>query len=279
MEKISLIIEGGGLRGFFSAGTLQCLLDHDIRIPYIIGVSSGSMNAVGYAVGDLSTFFQYAGSSQRAFIQWRNLQDIDRGILDTGRFFNAAGGQFSQLCQAGVTMKLAATRAQDAQQLFFEKSQFKSSADLALKLQASAAIPVLMPKTSVDGAVYVDGGIIDSIPVGQALQDGRTRHIIITTRPSGYRKAPQAMEYFLRKWLKPYPELKDAMATRHIRYNRTMDQLATMENAGAALVIRPLVNRLGRIEFDVEKFHATYEDGYAITKERIEELRAFIRTS
>lgn len=278
MDDLSLIIEGGGLRGFFSAGALQALLDDDIRIPYVIGVSSGSLTALAYASNGLDAFVSLTGSRQR-FFRWRNLVDDERGVLDTDRFFRAAADQFETFRRSGVHLELAATRAADARQVFFSGEEIGSQADLLAKLKASAAIPVLMDRIRVNGEVYVDGGIIDSVPVTKAIRDGKTRHIILATRPPGYRKGPQRMEYFLRKWLRPYPQLKVAMQTRHIRYNQMMSRLETLETEALALVIRPASIRQGRLEYDPVKFQIAYRDGYQAVVDRLEEIRRFIEAS
>lgn len=264
------------MRGFFSAGALQCLLDHNINIPYVIGISSGSLNAAGYLCRDISDLFASAKKTGRGFIHLENLFHLDKGILDTDRFFEPAWQHFEILQRSNATLKIGATRAEDARLIYFEKSGIVSPEDLVQKLKASAAIPVLMPKTRVQGTVFVDGGIMDSIPLNEAVRDGKTRHIVIVTRPKGYRKSRQRLDYFLRAWLKPYPDLKQAMLTRHIRYNQTMEELEDLEEKGQALIIRPLLNHLGRTEYNLQKFRSTYDDGYRITFEKMAEILIFL---
>lgn len=264
------------MRGFFSAGVLQCFLDNNINIPYVIGVSSGSLNALGYMNHNLQSFFSNAKYMGKSYIQIRNLRHPDKGILDTDRFFQPAGNEFEDLKKASGIMKIGATRAKDAKLIYWEKSDFRSPDDLVAKLRASAAIPVLMPKTIIDKTVYVDGGIMDSIPVREAVSDGKTKHIVIVTRPKGYRKKKQELEFFLHNWLEPYPELKEAMLTRHIRYNHTLEILEEMERNGEAIVIRPIVNRLGRTEYNMKKFRSTYDDGYLIARQELRRIRSFL---
>lgn len=261
------------MRGFFSAGALQCLLDHNINIPYIIGISSGSLNAVGFVCCNIEDLFASAKGTGKGLFHLENLVHLEKGILNTDRFFQPARHGYDQLMQSDAVLKIGATRAADAKLVYFEKQGFSSPDDLVGKLKASAAIPVLMPKTSVQGSVYVDGGIIDSIPVEEAIRDGKTKHVVIVTRPKGYRKWPQKLDYFLRTWLRPYPELKQAILTRHIRYNQTMELIERMESSGNALIIRPFVNHLGRTEYNLQKFRTTYEDGYRITLEKMREIQ------
>lgn len=276
MKDISLLIEGGGMRGFFSSGVLQCFLDNDIKIPYVIGISSGSLNALGYVTDNLGSFFASARSQGAGYFRLKNLKHLDRGILDTERFFGPAAAGYERLIASEVIMKVAATRARDARLVYWEKSGFRSPEDMVTKLRASAAIPVLMPKTIVDREVFVDGGIIDSIPVKEAERDGKSRHVVIVTRPLGYRKQKQGMELFLNRWLEPYPKLKEAILTRHIRYNQTLEQLERMERAGSAVIIRPVVNRLGRTEFNMKKFRRIYEDGYEIASHNLDRIRVLL---
>lgn len=278
MEHTSLLIEGGGMRGFFTAGALQCLVDNHINIPYVIGVSSGSLNAVGYVNHDLQSFFTNAQSTSRHFLEIRNLRHLDQGILDTDRFFRSTPEEYIKLQQSQTALKISATRAEDAKLIYWDKSEIKSSDDLILKLQASSALPVLLPKTLIDNTVYVDGGIIDSIPILEAIADGKTRHLIIATRPEGYRKKPQIIEFFLHQWLGPYPQLKKAMLTRHLRYNKTLEKLDEMEREGQILMIRPVINRLRPTEFNLEKFQSTYDDGYLIVHQELSRIQHFLNS-
>lgn len=276
MEDTSLLIEGGGMRGFFSCGVLQCFLDNGLQLDYVIGISSGSLNAVGYVTHNLQSFFTYAKNMTKTYIQLQNLIFQDRGLLDTDRFFTPTEADFHLLKNAPGIMKIGTTRAKDAGMVYFEKSDFKSPEDMKLKLRASAAIPILMPKTIINGEVYVDGGIIDSIPLKEAQKDGKKKHIVVVTRPKGYRKGRQALGIFLHRWLRPFPELRQAMVTRHIRYNEALDELDRLEANGEALVIRPLVNRLGRTEFNLKKFRSAYDDGYQIARSQLDKIRQFL---
>lgn len=90
-------------------------------------------------------------------------------------------------------------------------------------------------------------------------------------------KAAECAVFFLLKWLEPYPQLKEAMLTRHIRYNRTLEVLEEMEQAGTAIVIRPLINRLRRTEYNMKKFHSTYDDGYQIARQELKRLVSFLQ--
>lgn len=272
----SLIIEGGGMRGFFSAGALQCLIDNEIDIKYVIGISSGSLNAVGYVKGNMDLFFRAAQERTTRFIRPFNLIDVDKGLLDTERFFIPLVNSYEKIIKSDKELYIGATIAEDGSQVYFTKKDFINPEAMINCLRASAALPVLMPKVTLEGKVYVDGGIIDSIPIQKAISDGKTKNLLILTRPKGYVKKRQRMEFFLNRWLKPFPYLKQKILTRHLRYNETMKKIEAMEKEGKVLIIRPESVNLGRTEFSMKKFKKIYNDGYSLVKSRLGEIKKFL---
>ncbi len=272
----SLIIEGGGMRGFFSAGVLQCLLDNGIDIDYVIGISSGSLNALGYVSGNMDFFFRAAADKTKIYLRLHNLFDVDKGLLDTERFFLGLKDLYKKVMGSSKNLFIGATRAKDAELVYFSRKDFSECDDMVECVRASAALPVLMPKVKIKEEVFVDGGIIDSVPIKKALDDGRNRNVLILTRPEGYRKKKQVMEFFLSRWLIPFPLLKEKILTRHIRYNETAAEVERGVREGTIFTFRPIDINLGRTEYNIKKFRKIINDGYSQCLEKLPELKIFL---
>ena len=124
---------------------------------------------------------------------------------------------------------------------------------------------------------YLDGGIADSIPIAKARQLGCTKSVVILTRPEEYRKGPNELMPLIRARYWRYPRLVEAMATRHLRYNATLDELAKLEKDGSVFVIRPARDLgLGRTEKNLEKLTSAYRAGYAQAQRLYPALKAFL---
>ncbi len=276
--ETSLLIEGGGMRGFYSAGILKCLYEAGFRFPYVIGVSSGSLNAAAYLAGHLDVDFASMSRSSASFFSALGLIRPRRGLVHTDEFIDTIAPD----CQPGVCaspsrLLVPAVDVETAQYVWWERSDFAAgAAALRERLIASCSIPFVMPQARVDGRVYVDGGIIDSIPIKRAEADGYRRHVVILNRPRGYVKSPQHLELYMRAWLRPYPALKQLMLTRHIRYNEGARHIEALEDEGNAFVFRMEEPNLGRFEWSPAKFEQAFEDGYRYATGRLGELRTFL---
>ena len=279
---VSLLIEGGGMRGFYSAGILARLAEEGLRFPLVVGVSSGALAAASYVGGLFGAGrepdFEALGSSPTTLLSPRGLVRPREGLLHTDAFIDL----FLDECWQGVvespqTLCIPATDAATGNLTWWETGDFLAGPDaLRERAVASASIPFVMPQAQVDGRVYADGGIRDSIPVQRAEEAGYTRHVLLLTRPRGYVKGRQHLELYLRWWLRPYPALKQAMLQRHVHYNESIRRVEAIEDEGRAFVFRMDVQDLGRFEYNPDKFRATYRKGYADAGARMPELERWL---
>ena len=275
---VSLLVEGGGVRGFFAAGVLKCLVDEGVRLPYVVGVSSGALNAVRYAAGKPEVDVEAICAAAKPFLNPASLVRPELGVFRTGPLLDAIlDGCWERLVTGGCELRVPATDAETGELVWWGNEDFVGGPErLKDRVAASASIPFLMPVARVDGREYADGGIRDSIPIDRAEADGFRRHVLILSRPRGYVKGRQHLELYLRKVLAPYPKLKVAMLARHIRYNESARRAERLEDEGRAFVFRMSETRVGRFELSPEKMGLAYEDGYALAKERMADLRRWL---
>lgn len=255
-DKTGLVLEGGGLRGVFTCGVLDCFMDNGIRFPFAVGVSAGACNGLSYMSGqrgrakasniDLMDEYHYIGFryllTQRCIMDFK-LLDYDAYFSNPDRFVmvttNCLSGKAEYLEE-----KLSSVRIMDI-------------------VRASSSLPFVSPVSYVDGVPMLDGGIVDSIPVEYAMGQGYEKLVVVLTRNKGYRKKDDSMP-LARLFYHRYPELIKALSQRNTVYNKTMELIEKLEDEGRIRVIRP-VNpvEVGRMEKDTDKLRALYQEGYA----------------
>ena len=267
-ESTALVLEGGGLRGVFTCGVLDCFMDNGIRFPFTIGVSAGACNGLSYMSGqrgrakcsniDLMGKHKYVGFryllSQGCIMDFKLLfEDFPEKIIPYN--YDAYFSNPDRFVM--VTTNCLTGKAE-----YFEE---KSSATRVMDIvRASSSLPFVSKITYVDGTPMLDGGITDSIPVRYAMEQGYEKLVVILTRNKGYRKKDNKMR-ISKAFYRKYPQLLRALSERNAVYNQTMDLIENLEAEGRILVIRPeRPIEVGRMEKDTDKLTALYQEGYEI---------------
>lgn len=269
-DNTALILEGGGLRGVFTCGVLDCFMDKGIRFPFTVGVSAGACNGLSYMSGqrgrakssniDLMDKHHYVGFkyllTQGCIMDYKLLfEDFPEKIIpyDYEAYF-ANTDRFVMVTTNCLTGKA---------EYLEEKSDSKRVMDI---VRASSSLPYVTKITYVDGVPMLDGGIADSIPVEYAQSQGYERMVVVLTRNKGYRKNEKQLpvpKFIYRK----YPELRKTLASRNAQYNRTMEMIERLEEEGLMTVIRPVHPiEVDRMEKDTDKLRALYQEGYELAE-------------
>ena len=270
-ENTALVLEGGGLRGVFTCGVLDCFMDHGVRFPFIVGTSAGACNGLSYMSGqrgrarcsniDLMDKYHYVGFkyllTQGCIMDYKLLfEDFPEKIIpyDYEAYFS------NPTRYVMVTTNCLTGKA--------EYLEEKSSADRVMSIvRASSSLPFVTKITYVDGVPMLDGGIVDSIPVKYALEQGYEDIVVVLTRNKGYRKKEGKMR-IAKAFYRKYPYLQQALFDRNAVYNQTMDMIERLEEQGKITVIRPLKPvDVGRVEKDTAKLAVLYDEGYEIAEQ------------
>ena len=278
--KIGLVLEGGGMRGLYSTGVLDCFLDHDIMTDYVIGVSAGACHGVSYLSKQRGRSFRINTAylkdkrylSIRNFLKTKSLFGMDflfdeiphkLDIFDYETFLNSP-------CE----YKLAVTDVKTGKPIYFDKTHLNHDSTI---LKASCSIPMFANIVEIDGYNLVDGGVSDSIPIEYAIKQGCDKNIVILTRDKTYRKSKVKFSSFVKRKYKKYPKLIESIENRHLNYNKSLDLVKYLEEKGDAFVIRPKSPvKVSQIEKDVDKLTKLYNDGYNDAKESYEKIMEFI---
>lgn len=278
LMKTGLMLEGGGMRGVYTIGVLDCLMGNGIEADYVVGVSAGACHGVSYVSGQRGRSMRvnraYVGDKR--YISLENYRktgslfgmefifgDIPDRLdpFDYGAFYRSATD-----FEAGVT-DVATGRP-----VFFAKPYVKPG---NLLLRASSSIPCFAPMVAFEGGLYLDGGTACPLPVERAVEAGCDRVLVILTRERSFQKEPEKLTYYRRQY-RNYPGLVHTLDHRHETYNRQLEIIRGLERQGKALVIappRPL--GIGRFDKSMKKLFPAYLQGMLDTQKRVEEIQAF----
>lgn len=279
-NRLGLVLEGGGMRGVYTAGVLDFFLEENFFVDGVIGVSAGAVQTVNFVSRQEKRGFRVIATyvNDKRYMSFRSL-------LLTGDLFNR------KFCYERIpneldpfdyeTFRNSSTRcyATATNVLTGEAShlELKDLHDDMDKLRASGSLPLVSNLVNIDGIPHLDGGIADSIPFDAFRRMGYGKCIVVLTRAKGYRKSPNRLVPIIRLKYRKYPKFIAACENRFRVYNETLDALETAEARGDVFVIRPQKTvEVARLERNASKLEALYREGFAEAKERFDDLKRFI---
>lgn len=282
MEETGIILEGGAMRSIFSAGILDFFLDHNIRIPNVLAVSSGAYAAMNYV------------SEQKGRILDAVIKPLEtekymgvRTFLKKGTFFDMdllfdeipkkrAPFDFKTFSDSAKHFMINTVNCITGESVYFD--HFQNEEQFFDICRAANSLPFIARVTKIDGIPMLDGGMADAIPIRKALEEGWKKIIVVGTRGSSYRKKQRHLYLLMIRLIyHKYPEFVKLVVGRAARYNASLDELNRLEQEGKAFVFRPpddicLTNN----ESDVDKLLEYYERGYETAKTKQDELLTFM---
>lgn len=278
--KTGLVLEGGGVRGIYTAGVLDVFMDHGITFDGVIGVSAGAIHGCSYLSGQRGRSIRYYKEyskdyrfmSMRSFITTGDVVGVDfcyRELPDKldiydNDAFKKNSTPFYVTCSNLETGKAEYIRITDMR----EQIDY---------LRASASLPYFSRVVELDGKKYLDGGCTDSIPVEAFQSMGYNRNVVILTRPADYRKSPE-MKLMPKFKYRKYPAFANALLNRHIIYNKTVETIIEKERGGEIFVIRPSADlNIGRLEKNPNEIQRVYDIGKADAEQIIQKLTAWMK--
>lgn len=280
MNKVGLVLEGGGMRGLYTAGILDFFMEKDLYFPYVIGVSAGACNAASYISKqkERSKRINIDYVKNPRYLSYRNLVK-EKSIFGMDFLFNEIPNKlepfdYTTFHSSEQRFIIGTTDCETGNPLYFDKNKCK---DILGVLRASSSIPLLSPVVEVEGKKLLDGGVADSIPIKKAIEDGFKRNIIILTRNKEYRKKPYKFKLFVKRSYSKYPKLVDKIFNRYKIYNNTLDYIEELENKYNAFVIRPSKPlKVDRLEKNPEKLKELYKMGYEDAKNLYFKMKEWI---
>ncbi len=267
IEDVGLVLEGGGMRGLYTAGILDFFIDKGIYFKNCVGVSAGVCHATSY----------YCKQRGRAFhVSVDYLDDKNYcgaySLLTTGNFFNVdmVYGKIPQRLypldnaafkKSEVNLYAAVTNCRTGRAEYLKiKDVYK---DLKA-VRASASLPLMAHKVEIDGEKYLDGGISDSIPIKKSVELGFKKNMVILTQPRDYKKSPNSLYGVIKIKYFKYKGLLESIKNRHLVYNDTLEYIYKQEKEGNIFIISPEKPLgIGRTEKNKSKLEEIYKLGYS----------------
>lgn len=284
MERATLVLEGGATRGVFTSGVLDYLMEKELYMSHVIGVSAGSCNGVDYVSrqigrtkecmiyedGDFDYYF-----GVRRFVKEKSVLNMDL-IFD--KFPNEIYPfDYDTYFRSDIEAEWVITNCETGQAEYLDDRCDKER--LMRICRASSSMPLLSPIVKVDGKPYLDGGLADSIPLKRAIKYGNKKIVIISTKGYGYRKKliSKGQRRIYERAYRKYPNLVKTIMYRPIHYNAVMSHIEKLEAEGKVFVIRPEIPLISRLERDVNKLTEFYDHGYQQGAVYYEELQKYLR--
>jgi len=275
-----LVLEGGAMRGLFTAGILDVMMEAGIMPDGLIGVSAGAAFGCNYKSRQPGRAVRYNKryARDKRYCSWQSW-------LKTGDLFNAEFGYHVIPTQYDIFDDVAfeanpmafyvvCTDVETGEAIY---KQLVECTPLTYDwIRASASMPLASKVVELEGRKVLDGGVADSIPLAYFERIGYERNIVILTQPQGYVKEHNRLMPLMRIALHRYPKMIEAMDNRHHIYNRELEYVAEAEKTGRALVIRPDAKLpIGHISHDPEEMQRVYDIGHEMGKRRLEEIVHF----
>ena len=282
--KTGLVLEGGGMRGLFSAGVMDVMMEHNIRFDGIVGVSAGASFGCNYKSHQVGRVLRY------------NVRFKDdprymglRSLLRTGHLVAAAFSyhtlpkeldlfDFEAYNNDPAEFHVVCTDVMTGEPVY--RSLEKMDDEGLEWIRASASMPLVSRPVPLEGRLLLDGGISDSIPLRYFQGKGFERNLVVLTQPKGFYKRRTKLMPLFHLFMSRYPAIVQAMSRRHLMYNEELAYLEEQERRGNILLIYPQDTLpIGRTEQDERKMRRIYAMGREKAEEMLGEIRAFVEAS
>ncbi len=277
----ALVCEGGALRGLYTAGALDALLDNNLLFKTVYGISAGSANSCSYVSRqrgrNLELNTKYCGDPR--YIGYRNFLKT-RSIMNLSFVFDEIPNKlvpfdFETFYASESELFTGITSLKTGKIEYFGKAEVDKKSTL---IRATCAVPFMFPAIKFKDALYYDGGISCPIPIEKSLEDGNEFNLIITTRPKGTRKGVADVDARLYNILRRRSKaFAYTFINRSHVYNRQMEFCENLEKTGKAIMLSPKsILGVSSFEKNADKLKALYNAGYEDTLARLGEIKELI---
>ena len=279
MKKTALVLEGGAMRGMYSAAVLDVLMDEGIKVDAIYATSAGVLFGVNYISGQRGRAIRY----NKRFSRDKRYMGI-YSLVTSGNIINKDFAfyevpftldVFDDDAYMNSDVKMVAT-VTNVHSGGVEYIEVKSVLKQMEVLRAASAMPFVSQMVELDGQLYLDGGLSDSIPLKKCQADGYERIIVVETRPKGYRKS-KSSSLPAKLFYSKYPNLVETINNRYSAYNDILQEIDDLDARGEIVLVQPSKElHLGRIESDPERLQEMYDLGIGDAKALLPRIKEFL---
>lgn len=278
--KVGLVLEGGAMRGMYTAGVLDVFLDNEMKFDGIIGVSAGVLFGVNYLSKQRGRVIRY----NKKFIKDKRYMGF-WSLLTTGNIINKDFSFYEvpqkldvfdneTFMKSDIDFFATVTNVETGEPEYIKLKDLFAQMEV---LRATSAMPYVSQIVELENGKYLDGGVSDSIPVEKCKEMGYDKIIVILTRPLDYRKK-KPKEFIAKTYYRKYPKFAKTLNNRYKMYNDTVEKIIELENKKEIFVIRPSKTlKIKRIEKDAEKLQEMYDLGLEDGQKVLEDLKKYLQ--
>lgn len=279
----TIVLEGGATRGVFTSGALDFLMEQELYLSHVIGVSAGSCNGVDYVSRQIGRTRDCMIHKEKEYNYYSGVRKFirEKSLLDMDLIFDKYPNElfpfdYETYFASEMECEIVTTNCVTGEAEYMKEREDKER--LMRICRASSSMPLVSPMVNIDGVPYLDGGLADSVPIQRAMDVGNEKIVLILTRNAGYRKkmiAKTVAEMYRRAY-KSYPKLARAAIRRNFVYNQTMMQIRQLEDKGKIFVLRPEMEPVSRLERNYDTLMRFYEHGYELMEKQYDALRSYL---
>lgn len=278
--KTGLVLEGGGVRGIYTAGILDVFMENGIAFDGVIGVSAGAIHGCSYLSGQhgrsIRYYKKYCGDprfmSMQSLLKTGDYVGVEFCYHELPEKLDVYDNETFKAC--GIPFYVVCTNVETGKPEYIQLTDMNAQIDY---LRASASLPYFSRIVEIGGKKYLDGGCTDSVPVEAFQRMGYGRNVVVLTRPADYRKKEE-LRALPGLVYRKYPAFSAALRNRHNAYNDQAARIKLLERSGQIFVIRPeKALEIGRLETDPEKVQEIYDLGRDDAEKALTGLKAWMQ--
>ncbi len=282
LANAGLILEGGGMKGIYTAGVLDVFMEKGIQFSSCYGVSAGASVLCSY-------ISEQPGRSYHIFVDYLDSKNYCslHSLLTSGDLFGVSMSydlipnylnpfDYKKAMEYPGKCYAVATNIRTGKPRYFRMNDVRRSMKA---IRASCSLPLVSRNVFIGKEPYLDGGLSDSIPVRRSIQDGNRKNVVIMNKEIGFVRQPSENQQLIRIRYAAYPKVYKCIRERSINYNSTVDFIEDEEMKGNMFVIRPAVSLdVDRIEKDPQKLYAMYEAGRADGEAKYDAMVSYLNS-
>lgn len=280
--KKGLVLEGGGMRGLFTCGVIDEMMEQDIHLDGLVGVSAGAAFGCNYKSEQIGRVIRYQLAMRHepkymGLWAWITTGDYVSGDY-AYHYMPKYVDYFDIEAFAANPMEfhVVCTDAENGQPVYKQLDHIDYEA--LQWIRASASLPLVSRPVPLDGKLLLDGGMVDAIPLSYFENLGYDKNIVVLTQPEGYRKEQAGGLWLFRTFMRKYPHVVAAMEHRHEMYNRQLDQLLQAEKEGRCLIIYPSEKLdIGRVSQNPVRMRQCYQIGHEVAQQQMQRIKEFLQ--
>lgn len=278
--KTALVLEGGAMRGIYTAGVIDVLLENNIKVDGIIGVSAGAIYGINYGSKQIGRAIRY----NKKYLKYRNYMSF-YSLLTTGNLVNKDfcyyklaneldKFDYDEFNKSNLDFHVVITNLETGKPEYHKITDIENEIEY---IRASSSMPLVTKNVYLDEKPYLDGGISDSIPIQKAIDLGYEKIIVVLTRPIEYQKEPLNIKPY-KLMYKKYPNFLKSLEKRHIMYNNEINKIKELEKDNKILVIRPSKDlKIKRLEKNLKKVENMYQLGKDDCINKLNEITYYLK--